>query len=258
MRKEQCTICKICLLTRLFFEIVSSDSRIDLHRAIRQVDPNCEILYDDPVEVSQKCRFAFSTSEGEAKAEEILRSLIQNKLLSISNFKFPAPIWKQFFSGRQKRIGKSKISWAEVKKTGLKLPTHLFPNPNEWILAHFTARTFWTFYFSRYLCRKFLFFGPAGIGFRFFYRRLCTNRLDSPPLSSLVVGLTFGAPALDPIFDYEILCRRKKVGYFGSVDVCTGWVFRFGSGKVVCIARFFHDHLPDGTLLPITFMVWIS
>ena len=134
----------------------------------------------------------------EKQSRRNIALLIQNKLLSISEFQFPVPIWKQRARATKKNWEK-KISWAEVKKTGLKLPTHLFPNPNEWILAHFTARTFWTFYFSRYLCRKFLFFGPVGNWFSFFYRKLCTNRLDSPPIIIIGSGTYFWCTSLDPI-----------------------------------------------------------
>ncbi len=107
-------------INQTVFEIVSSDSRIDLHRAIRQVDPNCEILYDDPVEVSQKCRFAFSTSEGEAKAEEILRSLIQNKLLSISEFQISRPDLETIFLRATKKNWEKQDFLGRGKKNRLK------------------------------------------------------------------------------------------------------------------------------------------
>jgi ABC-2 type transport system ATP-binding protein len=104
-------------INKTVFEIVSSNRRIDLHRAVRQIDQNCELLYDDPVEISKKSRYTFSTTEGEGKAEEILRALVQNELLSISEFQISRPDLETIFLRATKKnwenqdyLGRRKIS----------------------------------------------------------------------------------------------------------------------------------------------------
>jgi ABC-2 type transport system ATP-binding protein len=84
-------------INKTVFEIVSADSKIELQKAIRGVDQGCELLYDDPVEVSPKRRFTFSTSWGEEKAEEILCALIKNDALSISEFQISRPDLETIF-----------------------------------------------------------------------------------------------------------------------------------------------------------------
>ena len=84
-------------INKTVFEIVSSDSKIDLQKAIRRIDQSCELLYDDPVEVLSKRRFTFSTNRGEEKAEEILRALIKNEELSISEFQISRPDLETIF-----------------------------------------------------------------------------------------------------------------------------------------------------------------
>ncbi len=84
-------------INQTVFEVVSSASRIDLHRAIRQIDPDCGFLHDDPVEISHKNRYTFSTALGESKAEEILRTLVQNIELSISEFQISRPDLETIF-----------------------------------------------------------------------------------------------------------------------------------------------------------------
>jgi ABC-2 type transport system ATP-binding protein len=90
-------------INKTVFEIVSSDSKIDLQKAIRRIDQSCELLYDDPVEVLSKRRFTFSTNRGEEKAEEILRALIKNEELSISEFQISRPDLETIFLRATKR-----------------------------------------------------------------------------------------------------------------------------------------------------------
>ena len=90
-------------INKTVFEIVSSDSKIDLQKAIRRIDQSCELLYDDPVEVLSKRRFTFSTNRGEEKAEEILRALIKNEELSISEFQISRPDLETIFLRANKK-----------------------------------------------------------------------------------------------------------------------------------------------------------
>ena len=46
------------------FEIVSLGNRIELQRVIRKIDDTCELIQDDPVEVTGKRRFTFATEKG--------------------------------------------------------------------------------------------------------------------------------------------------------------------------------------------------
>ena len=46
-------------VNKTVFEIVTTTNRIDLHRRIREVDDSCELLQDEPVEVTGKKRFIF-------------------------------------------------------------------------------------------------------------------------------------------------------------------------------------------------------
>jgi len=94
-------------INKTVFEVVSSATRIEIHRFIRQIDPNCEFLYDDPVEISHRCRYTFSTTEGDSKAEEILRNLIQNIDLRISEFQISRPDLETIF------LRATKKNWEE-------------------------------------------------------------------------------------------------------------------------------------------------
>ena len=64
-------------VNKTIFEVVSNGSKMDIQRAVRRIEENCELLFDDPVELSGKRRYTFSTSEGEEVAEMILRSLLK-------------------------------------------------------------------------------------------------------------------------------------------------------------------------------------
>lgn len=108
-------------INKTVFEIVSSYNKIDLHRAIRKIDPNCELLYDDPLEISQKSRFTFATTEGESKAEEILRALVQNVELSISEFQISRPDLETIFLRATKKNWEDQDYLGRRKKYRQKL-----------------------------------------------------------------------------------------------------------------------------------------
>ena len=71
-------------VNKTIFEVVTCGNRIDLQRIVRQVDSTCELLQDDPVEISGKRRFIFSTEKGESLAEKILKVLLSENSLSLS------------------------------------------------------------------------------------------------------------------------------------------------------------------------------
>lgn len=112
-------------INKTIFEIVSSNNRIELHKAIRRVDTSCELISDDSVDVAQKSRFTFSTLNGEEKAEEILREIIKDERISISEFQISRPDletiflratkknWEtQDYLGRRKHLNKDSGSIA--------------------------------------------------------------------------------------------------------------------------------------------------
>jgi ABC-2 type transport system ATP-binding protein len=101
-------------INKTIFEIVSSNTRIELHRVIRQIDPSCELISDDSVDVSRKNRLTFSTAQGEEKAEEILRELIKDIQLSISEFQISRPDLETIF------LRATKKNWEEQDYLGRK------------------------------------------------------------------------------------------------------------------------------------------
>ena len=103
-------------INKTIFEIVSLNTRIELHRVIRQIDPSCELLSDDSVEVSQKNRFTFSTTLGEEKAEEILRALIKDEQLSISEFQISRPDLETIFLRATKKNWEAQDYLGRKKK----------------------------------------------------------------------------------------------------------------------------------------------
>lgn len=84
-------------INKTIFEIVSSNNRIELHKAIRRVDTSCELISDDSVDVAQKSRFTFSTLNGEEKTEAILREIIKDERISISEFQISRPDLETIF-----------------------------------------------------------------------------------------------------------------------------------------------------------------
>jgi len=59
---------------------------------------------------------------------------------------------------------------------------------------------------------SFYFLSLQGIGFRFFIEGFASTDWILPPLSSLVVGLTFGAPALVPFLTMRSFAEERRLG----------------------------------------------
>jgi hypothetical protein len=64
---------------------------------IRKIDETCELIQDDPVEVTGKRRFTFSTERGTDVAETILKRLLEVDAFRISEFQITRPDLETIF-----------------------------------------------------------------------------------------------------------------------------------------------------------------
>ena len=95
-------------LQSISFEIVSKATKIELQRSVREVDPDCELLNEDPVEVSGKRRLTFNCPKGQQAVELILRNLLENKDFEISEFQICRPDLETIFLRATKQNWKEK------------------------------------------------------------------------------------------------------------------------------------------------------
>ena len=84
-------------VNKTIFEIVTSANKIDIQKKVRNIDSSCELLQDDPVEVSGKRRFKFSTEKGDDIAEIMIKSLLEHSNLQISEFQISRPDLETIF-----------------------------------------------------------------------------------------------------------------------------------------------------------------
>ena len=84
-------------VNKTIFEIVATSKKIDIQKEVRKLDASCELLQDDPVEVSGKRRFTFSTDQGEQIAEKIVKSLLFDCDLRIFEFQISRPDLETIF-----------------------------------------------------------------------------------------------------------------------------------------------------------------
>jgi len=96
----------------LAFEIVSKAKKIELQRSIRQIDPQCVLLQDDPVEITGRRRFTFTCSKGRETVELILRTLLENQSFEISEFQICRPDLETIF------LKATKQNWQEMDLLG--------------------------------------------------------------------------------------------------------------------------------------------
>lgn len=89
------------------FEIVANSQRIELQKTVRQIDSDCELIQDDPVEVNGKRRFTFSTHKGQKIAETILRRLLEVNNFEVSEFQISRPDLETIF------LRATKQNWQE-------------------------------------------------------------------------------------------------------------------------------------------------
>ncbi len=92
---------------KTMFEIVANSKRIELQKAVRQIDSDCELIQDDPVEVDGKRRFIFSTNKGQKIAETILRRLLEVSSFEVSEFQISRPDLETIF------LRATKQNWQE-------------------------------------------------------------------------------------------------------------------------------------------------
>lgn len=89
------------------FQVVAIGRKIELQKKIRTIDSSCELIEDDPVEVSGKRRFTFSTNKGESIAEKIIKSLLESNELQVSEFQITRPDLETIF------LRATKENWDE-------------------------------------------------------------------------------------------------------------------------------------------------
>ena len=101
-------------INKTVFEIVADGNRMELQRAIRTIDENCELIQDDPVEVTGKRRFTFSTDKGGEVAEKILRRLLGIEQFKITEFQITRPDLETIF------LRATKKNWEDQDYLGRK------------------------------------------------------------------------------------------------------------------------------------------
>src|SRR6056300_256720 len=84
-------------INKTVFEIVALASKIDIQRHVRSIDESCELIQDEPVEVSGKKRFIFSTDQGEFYAEKVLKHLIKMPEMRVFEFQIERPDLETIF-----------------------------------------------------------------------------------------------------------------------------------------------------------------
>ncbi len=108
-------------VNKTIFEVVSSGRKIDLQRAVRKVEEDCELLQDDPVELAGKRRYTFSTDKGEDVAEDILRSLLRQENFRVAEFQVSRPDLETIF------LRATKKNWQEKDYLGRKSKSNIQP-----------------------------------------------------------------------------------------------------------------------------------
>ena len=94
-------------INRTIFEVIALTDRMSLQKSVREIDQTCELLQDEPVDVSGKKRFIFSTEKGEVVAEAILRNLVKIPDLRVFEFQIERPDLETIF------LRATKKNWEE-------------------------------------------------------------------------------------------------------------------------------------------------
>ena len=94
-------------INRTIFEVIALTDRMSLQKSVREIDQTCELLQDEPVDVSGKKRFIFSTEKGEVVAEAILRYLVEIPDLRVFEFQIERPDLETIF------LRATKKNWEE-------------------------------------------------------------------------------------------------------------------------------------------------
>ena len=104
------------------FEIVAFGNRIELQRMIRTIDETCELIQDDPVEVTGRRRFTFTTGKGSEGAESILKKLLEIDQFRVSEFQITRPDLETIF------LWATKKNWEDQDLLGRKKKRPLIAN----------------------------------------------------------------------------------------------------------------------------------
>ena len=101
-------------INKTIFEVVALTSRISLQKSVREIDESCELIQDEPVDISGKKRFIFSTDKGEVVAESILKHLMRIEELRVFEFQIERPDLETIF------LRATKKNWEENDPLGKK------------------------------------------------------------------------------------------------------------------------------------------
>ncbi|NDG99584.1 MAG: hypothetical protein EBY43_00590 [Opitutae bacterium] len=86
---------------------------------------------------------------------------------------------------------------------------------------------------------SFYFLSLLGIGFRFFIQGFAQTDWILPPLSSLIVGLTFGSPALVPFLTMRSFAEERRLGTLETLMSAPVGSFGLVLGKWMASLLFF-------------------
>ena len=75
-------------------------------------NPQCELLQDDPVEITGRRRFTFNCTKGQETVELILRTLLESNNFEISEFQVCRPDLETIF------LKATKQNWQEMDLLG--------------------------------------------------------------------------------------------------------------------------------------------
>ncbi len=99
-------------LEKTILEIVASCDREIIERVVQNINPNCELTEESPLDTTGKRRFSFSISQDSTETETVLRSLVSNDAVKIYEFAFARPDLETIFLKATKR------SWEETGSSG--------------------------------------------------------------------------------------------------------------------------------------------
>ena len=102
-------------INKTIFEVVALATRIELQKSVREIDDSCELIQDEPVDVTGKKRFIFSTDKGDTVAESILKHLMGTHNLRIFEFQIEKPDLETIF------LRATKKNWEENDLLGKKI-----------------------------------------------------------------------------------------------------------------------------------------
>ena len=104
-------------INKTIFEVVALATRIELQKSVREIDDSCELIQDEPVDVTGKKRFIFSTDKGDTEAESILKHLMGTHNLRIFEFQIEKPDLETIFLRATKKNWRKMIYWEKISSS---------------------------------------------------------------------------------------------------------------------------------------------